>query len=111
MFSIQENRLMLMGLNGCEILIIIILHKQSGLGIIELASAFEKLSPRYRSITSEELNMLGKVPLAFPINVEPIIEFPFGFSERPLIRMSSSEREERIRKHQQKLAVRHFKRK
>lgn len=100
-----------MGLNGCEILIIIMLHKQSGLGIIELAFAFEKISPRYRSVTSEELDMLRKVPLAIPIKVEPIIEFPFGFSERPLIRMSSREREERIRKHQQKLVVRHFKKK
>lgn len=100
-----------MGLNGCEILIIIMLHKQSGLGIIELAFAFEKLRPRYRSVTSEELDNLGKVAFAVPIKTEPIIEFPFGLSERPLIRMSSREREERIRKHQHKLAVRHFKRK
>lgn len=100
-----------MGLNGCDILIIIMLHKQSGLGIIELAFAFEKISHRCRPVTSEELDMLATVPLAFPIKVEPIIEFSIGFSERPLIRMSSREREERIRKHQQKLAVRHFKRK
>lgn len=100
-----------MGLNGCEILIIIMLHKQSGLGIIELAFAFEKISPRYRSVTLEELDKLGKVSMPIPIKVEPINEFPLGFSERPLIRMSSREREERIRKHQQKLAVRHIKRK
>lgn len=88
-----------MGLNGCKIQSLIMLNKQGVIGIIELALPFEKISPKYLSVTSEELDKLEKVSGAIPIKVEPIIELPI---ERPIIRISFIEKEERVRRYQQK---------
>lgn len=78
-----------MGLNGCEILIIIMAYKQTGIEIEELAYSFAKLGSRHIKLATEEMKKLCNV----------IIERPF------------IDREEKFRKHQQKLAVKHFKRK
>lgn len=55
MFSMQINKLSLMELNCCGILTLHTLHKKSGIGIIELALPFVKISPKYFSVTSEDL--------------------------------------------------------
>lgn len=88
-----------MGLNGCEILIIIMAYKQTVIEIEELAYSFAKLGSRNIKLATEEMKKLGNV----------IIERPF--IEKQLIERPFIDREEKFRKLQQKLAVRHFKRK
>ena len=93
----EINRLRMMGLNGCDILIIIIAYKRTGIEIVELAYAFAKLGSQHLKSATEEMKKLGNV-----IIERPFIDIQFG--EKPLIVS-----DEKFRKHQQKLAVRHFK--